>query len=155
MRTHTCGELDQKNVGNEVVLDGWVHRRREHGGLIFFDLRDRYGITQVTFDSAKIDSDAWSKIEEVRSEWVIQVTGIVVARPADMVNPKLKTGDIEVSARSLQVLNKSKTPPFEIDTIKANETNEALRLQYRFIDLRRPALQELLMLKDRYYSAYA
>ena len=149
LRTHTCGELNQANIGQEVVLTGWVHRRRDHGGIVFIDLRDRYGITQLKFDpvgNAKI----MVEVEKLRSEWVIKVTGKVAGRPANMLNPKLKTGGIEIEAVELEVLNKSLTPPFELDEEKAVEANENLRLQYRFIDLRRPEAQKLLELKDKY-----
>jgi aspartyl-tRNA synthetase len=149
MRTHTCGELTASDVGEEVSLAGWVHKRRDHGGIIFIDLRDRYGRTQITFDPA-IDEVSWKEADKLRSEWVVNVSGVVCARPKDMVNDKLPTGEIEVSARTVKILNKSQTPPFEIEEENADEINENLRLQYRFIDLRRPSLQALLMLKDRY-----
>lgn len=149
MRTHTCGELNKSNVGESVILAGWVHRRRDHGGIIFIDLRDRYGLTQIKFDPA-IDEIAWKEADKLRSEWVIKATGNVLARPDDMLNSKLKTGEIEVGINNLEILNKSKTPPFEIDEEKPEEANENLRLQYRFIDLRRPELQKLLILKDKY-----
>lgn len=150
MRTHTCGELSKSDTGKDVVLSGWVHRRREHGGIIFIDLRDRYGITQITFDSAKISGEVKERAESLRGEWVIEIRGSVVVRPSDMFNPKIPTGEVEVAAHDVAILNRSLTPPFEIDEIKSGEANEALRLQYRFIDLRRTALQELLILKDKY-----
>ncbi|HBI17434.1 MAG TPA: aspartate--tRNA ligase [Candidatus Moranbacteria bacterium] len=149
MRTHTCGELNKKNVGESVTLAGWVHRRRDHGGIIFIDLRDRYGLTQIKFDPA-INEEAWKEADKLRSEWVVKVTGQVLARPDNMLNSKLETGEIEVGIADLEILNKSKTPPFEIDEVKNEEANENLRLQYRFIDLRRPELQKLLILKDKY-----
>ena len=149
MRTHTCGELKKKNVGQTVTLAGWVHRRRDHGGVIFVDLRDRYGLTQIKFDPA-INEKAWREAEHIRSEWVLQITGEVLARPEDMLNQKMKTGEIEIGVHRLEVLNKSKTPPFEIDEEKAEEANETLRLKYRFIDLRRPELQKLLEKKAQY-----
>ncbi|EKE21192.1 MAG: hypothetical protein ACD_7C00312G0009 [uncultured bacterium] len=149
MRTHTCGELNKSNVGESVILAGWVHRRRDHGGIIFIDLRDRYGLTQIKFDPA-INEEAWKEADQLRSEWVIKATGNVLARPDDMLNSKLETGEIEVDIADLEILNKSKTPPFEIDEEKPEEANENLRLQYRFIDLRRPELQKLLILKDKY-----
>jgi len=147
LRTHTCGELTKKHVNQEVILCGWVHRRRDHGGIIFIDLRDRYGLTQLTFDPDK-NKIAWQVADALRSEWVIQATGTVVARPKEMVNKKLSTGEIEVEVGSLAVLNESKTPPFEVDEEKAGETNENLRLKYRFIDLRRPKLQAMLKTRD-------
>lgn len=149
LRTHTCGQLNEKNIGQKVILTGWVHRRRDHGGIAFVDLRDRYGITQVKFNpigNEQISND----VEKLRSEWVIKVAGNVVGRPDDMVNAKLKTGTIEIEVTELEVLNKSLTPPFELDEEKVSEVHENLRLQYRFIDLRRPAAQEILRLKDRY-----
>lgn len=149
MRTHTCGELNKSNVGEGVSLAGWVHRRRDHGGIIFIDLRDRYGLTQIKFDPA-INETAWQEADKLRSEWVVKIQGKVLGRPEDMLNLKLTTGEIEVGVDNLEILNKSKTPPFEIDEEKSDEANENLRLQYRFVDLRRPELQKLLALKDRY-----
>ncbi len=149
MRTHTCGELNKSNEGQIVTLAGWVHRRRDHGGIIFIDLRDRYGLTQVKFDPA-INEEVWKKADELRGEWVLKITGKVSTRPDDMINKKLKTGEIEVEVNEMEILNKSKTLPFEIDEEKSEEANENLRLQYRFIDLRRPDLQKLLELKDKY-----
>ncbi len=150
-RTHTCGELDKKAAGKTVALCGWVHRRRDHGGVIFIDLRDRYGLTQVKFDP-KIDAVAHKMAEELRSEWVIKVTGKVEPRPADMVNPKMDTGEIEVEVTAMETLNRSKQPPFEIDEEKAGTANENLRLKYRFLDLRRKELQETMAKRDRLIS---
>lgn len=149
LRTNTCGELTEGHIAKIVTLCGWVHRRRDHGGIVFIDLRDRYGITQITFhpDTCSV---FWEQVEMLRTEWVIAVTGEVSARPQEMVNEKLETGHIEVTVQSLDVLGKSKTLPFEIDEDKPLETNENLRLQYRFIDLRRQQLQHILALKDRY-----
>jgi len=155
LRTNTCGELTAKQKGEKVTLCGWVHRRRDHGGIIFIDLRDRYGITQITFDPIK--NDAGKMADQLRSEWVIKVSGIVVERPKEMINKKLPTGGIEIEAEELVVLNESKTPPFEIDEEKGVEVNENLRLKYRFIDLRRPKLQEMLKVRDeviRYMRSY-
>ena len=147
LRTHTCGELTKKERGQEVALCGWVHRHRNHGGIIFIDLRDRYGITQINFDPERnhrhghrhseaggTGKSIWQKAYKLRGEWVIRVKGKVVGRPKDMVNKKLKTGEIEIEVRELEVLNKSKTPPFEIGEGKTLEANESLRLEYRFID---------------------
>lgn len=151
MRTHTCGELNESNIGQEVILAGWVHRRRDHGGIVFIDLRDRYGSVQIKFDPTTVNESIMQEVEKLRSEWVIKAVGKVVGRPENMINLKLKTGKIEIEVASLEVLNRSKTPPFELDGEKmAGEANENLRLQYRFIDLRRPEVQELLELKDRY-----
>jgi aspartyl-tRNA synthetase len=149
LRTHTCGELNKKDEDKIVTLCGWVHRRRDHGGIIFIDLRDRYGLTQIKFDP-EINKESWSEGDKLRSEWVVKVEGKVLARPDDMVNPKLATGEIEVAVANIEILNMSKTPPFEIDEEKAHEANETMRLKYRFIDLRRESLQSLLMKKARY-----
>lgn len=146
LRTHTNGELTKKQAGEEVTLCGWVHRRRDHGGIIFIDLRDRYGLTQIKFDP-EIDKSAHTEADKLRSEWVICATGKVVERPADMLNPKMATGEIEVEISKLEILNKSKTPPFELDEEKASEANESVRLKYRFVDLRREKIQKMLETK--------
>ncbi|PID52438.1 MAG: aspartate--tRNA ligase [Candidatus Moraniibacteriota bacterium] len=149
LRTHTCGELSQKNIGEKVTLSGWVHRRRDHGGVIFIDLRDRYGVTQIKFDP---DTDACVHVDAdaLRSEWVIQVKGEVIGRPKDMINEKISTGEIEIVVNQLIVLNKSKTPPFEIGDEKVAEAGEHIRLKYRYVDLRRKKIQELLQQKDEF-----
>ncbi|MFH1745387.1 MAG: aspartate--tRNA ligase [bacterium] len=147
LRTHTCGELTKKNINETVTLSGWVHRRRDHGGLIFIDLRDKYGLTQIKFDP-DINKEAYEKADQLRSEWVIKIIGKVIARPDEMINKKLDTGEIEVEVGELEILNKSKTPPFEIDDEKAGEANENIRLKYRFIDLRRKKVQEMLKIRD-------
>ncbi len=150
-RTHTCGELTKKDKNKKVILSGWASSRRDHGGLIFIDLRDRYGITQITFDP-KTSEEAWNIADKVRNEFVIKISGKVAARPDDMVNKKLATGEIEVEADEIEVLSTSKTPPFELGITKEqiSETNENLRLKYRFIDLRRPKSQEMLKVKDEF-----
>jgi aspartyl-tRNA synthetase len=150
LRTHTCGELTKKDAGKTVELTGWVHRRRDHGGVIFIDLRDRYGLTQVKFDPT-INQSAWEEGDKLRSEWVLRVIGRVVERPSDMINTKLVTGEVEIEAESLFILNQSKTPPFEIDDEKTQESSEAIRLKYRFLDLRRAKLQEMLRTKDLFF----
>lgn len=154
-RTHNCAELRKENEGKSVVLSGWVNTRRDHGGVIFIDLRDRYGLTQITFDS-KISEEAWKKADEIRSEFVIRIEGRVALRPADMKNKKLKTGEIEVEAGKIDILSRSKVPPFEIAEIegldKAEEVKEELRLEYRFLDLRRKKLQDMLRDRDRYFQ---
>jgi len=151
LRTHTCGQLNKKNNGEKVILCGWVNSRRDHGGLIFIDLRDKYGITQINFDPKKSEK-AWRIADTARNEFVIKVTGKVIHRPEDMVNKKLYTGEIEIEASEIEILNTSKTPPFEINALKDQtpETNENLRLKYRFIDLRRPKLQEMLKAKNEF-----
>jgi len=147
LRTHKCGELTKKNLNEEVILSGWVHSRRDHGGIIFIDLRDRYGLTQIKFDP-EINKDAWSEADAARSEWVLQVTGKVIARPDNMVNPKLATGEIEIEAISVEILNKSETPPFELNEEKVNEINEHIRLKYRYVDLRRQRMQHIMRMRD-------
>ncbi len=145
-RTHTCGQLRAEHVGQEVTLAGWVHRRRDHGGLIFIDLRDRYGLTQIVFDpnSSATMHDA---AHALRNEYVIQVTGQVRRRPAGQANLRLATGDIEVDGLSLRILNQAKTPPFDIN--KDTAVDEALRLRYRYLDLRRERLQRNIMLRHQ------
>ena len=147
LRTHTCGQLNSKDVDKEVALTGWVHCRRDHGGIIFIDLRDRYGITQITFDP-RVSKDTHNLADALRSEWVIKARGKVVARPSDMINNDLKTGEIEIECFELEILNESKTPPFALDAKKQDQTNEHLRLKYRFVDLRRPSLQKMLQIRD-------
>ena len=151
LRTHTCGELNHSNVGQKVVLTAWVNSARNHGGLIFVDLRDRYGITQVKFDPNK-NKDAAQLAEKLHNEWVIKVSGEVLARPAEMINKKMLTGEIEVEASEMEILSETKLLPFEINEEKAGEANEALRLKYRFIDLRRPKLQKMLAVKDQFIT---
>jgi aspartyl-tRNA synthetase len=149
IRTHNCGELIEENVGEKVVLNGWVDRRRDLGGLIFIWLRDRYGITQIVFEP---DSDqvAYELAKKLRSEFVISVEGKVRKRPDDAVNKDMKTGLIDVLADKLIILNESETPPFAIKD--ETETFEDLRLKYRYLDLRRPALQKVLLLRHRMYQ---
>ena len=150
-RTHTCGELSKKEEGKEIILSGWVNSRRDHGGLIFIDLRDRYGITQITFDP-KVSKESWELADKVRSEYVIKVTGKVISRPDDMINSKLATGEIEIEAEEIEVLSESETPPFEINDEKGQEANELIRLEYRFLDLRRKKFQEMLKIKDQIFQ---
>ena len=145
-RTHSCDFLNKQNVGEEVVLCGWVARRRDHGGLIFLDLRDRSGFVQVVF-SQDVDVDSFIKAETVRSEYVLAVRGIVKLRDEATINANIATGEIEVSGTELRILNAAKTPPFYIqDNIDVDET---LRLKYRYLDLRRPEMQRNLMLRHR------
>jgi aspartyl-tRNA synthetase len=141
-KTHNCGELAKKDVGAVVTLMGWVHTRRDHGGLIFVDLRDRGGITQVVFNPAT-SSDAHERAHDVRSEYVLAVTGTISLRPDSTVNQKLPTGEIEVVASDLVILNESKTPPFMIED--ETDVAENLRLKYRYLDLRRPSLQSVFI----------
>ena len=145
-RTHSCGVLTKENTGSNVVLCGWVARRRDHGGLIFVDLRDRSGFVQVVF-SSEMDTTAFEKAESLRSEFVIAVCGEVRNRAVETVNPNMTTGEIEVYCTELRILNKAKTPPFYIqDGIDVDET---LRLKYRYLDLRRPEMQRNLILRHR------
>lgn len=146
LRTATCGELRADHVGQTVTLCGWADKYRDHGGVVFIDLRDRYGITQIAFRMEE-SSETQTLAASVRHEDVIQVTGEVVSRGDENRNPKLATGDVELRASSLTILNKSLTPPFE--PRGESLANEELRLQYRFIDLRRPALQKMLQLRHR------
>ena len=147
-RTQTCGELTTDNVGEEVILNGWVDTRRDHGGLIFIDLRDRYGLTQVVFEPGTAGETATlHAAHELRNEHVIGVKGLVRPRLAGKENPKLKTGGIEVYAAELEVFNASPTPPFEVSG--GAEANEELRLQYRYLDLRRPAMQQIFILRHK------
>jgi aspartyl-tRNA synthetase len=141
-KTHTCGELNKRELGRQVTLMGWVHTRRDHGGLIFVDLRDREGITQVVFNPG-VAAEAHRLAGDVRSEYVIAVTGKVSPRPENTMNPRLPTGEIEVIVSELTVLNESKTPPFMIED--ETDVAENLRLRYRYLDLRRPSLQKVLM----------
>ncbi len=141
-KTHTCGELTKKDVGSLVTLMGWVHTRRDHGGLIFVDLRDRGGISQVVFNPGT-SAEAHEQAHEIRSEYVLSVTGVVSLRPGNTVNPKLPTGEIEVLVSDLAILNTAKTPPFMIED--ETDVAETLRLRYRYLDLRRPSLQRTLI----------
>ena len=146
LKTHSCGCLNTSNIGHEVTLAGWGHRRRDHGGLIFIDLRDREGITQVVFNPAS-SPEAHDVAAEARSEYVLQVQGQVQHRPRGTENPKLSTGQIEVTARTVRVLNTSKTPPFYVN--EENEVEESLRLKYRYLDLRRSRMKENLLLRHK------
>jgi len=145
-KSHTCGELRLANVGQTVELAGWVHRRRDHGGVTFLDLRDRFGIVQVVADSAT-SPQAHQAMEAVRTEWVIQVKGLVRPRPSGSENPNLATGDIEVEVKQVLVLNPAKTPPFSIN--KDEEVDENTRLRYRYLDLRRERMSDNLILRHR------
>jgi len=151
MHTRTCGELRCEHVGEEVVLTGWVSRRRDHGGLIFCDLRDREGITQINFDPEHSGGDAFKIAETMRPEWPILVHGVVRDRGHDAVNPKLATGEIEVLVDRAEVLNRSKTPPFQIED--GIETAEDTRLRYRYLDLRRPEMAARLRLRSDFAFA--
>jgi aspartyl-tRNA synthetase len=145
-KTHTCGELRLSDAGETVTLGGWVHRRRDHGGVTFIDLRDRYGIVQVVANPEN-SPQAHQAATDVRAEWVIQVTGTVRRRPEGMENPNLATGEIEVDVEELKVLNPAKQPPFLIN--KEEEVEEQVRLRYRYLDLRRERMRSNLILRHR------
>ena len=147
-RTHSCGELRTADIGKQVILMGWVAKRRDFGELTFVDLRDRAGITQVVFNSDDAP-EAHSKAKELRGEYVIALVGEVVTRAENTRNPKLGTGDVEVQARELYVLNDARTPPFQLDASPDALASEDLRLKYRYLDLRRPQLQANLRLRHR------
>ncbi|MBK7499949.1 MAG: aspartate--tRNA ligase [Ignavibacteriales bacterium] len=145
-RTHTCGELRESNIGENVVLNGWVDRRRDLGGVIFIEVRDRHGITQVVFEPT-FNEHAHTLAKDLRSEFVIAIEGVVRKRPADTDNADLATGHIDVMVNNLIILNEAETPPFAIkDDI---DTHEDLRLKYRYLDLRRPKLQKSLILRHK------
>jgi len=145
-KTHTCGELRAEHKGQEVTLAGWVHRRRDHGNLIFIDLRDREGITQVVFNP-EASAEAHAVATQVRTEYVLQLRGTVRRRPEGLDNPDMATGEIEVLATQARILNPAETPPFYIN--KEEEVDEALRLKYRYLDLRRQRMQKNIILRHR------
>lgn len=145
MRSHYCTDVDQSMLNKTVTVCGWVHRRRDHGGVIFVDLRDRSGLLQVVFNPDK--GDIFQQAERLRSEFVIQATGSIVQRPEGMVNPELSTGTIEVVADDLTILNAADTPPFPLD--EYHPVHENVRLKYRYMDLRRPEMHRMLALKSK------
>ncbi len=148
-RTHHCGALNESHTGQEVILQGWVNKWRDHGGLIFIDIRDRYGITQIVFNPQE-NAQAYEKAKVLRSEDVIEVKGIVQKRPPEAINKKMSTGAIEVHVSEIEILNKAKTTPFEInDQI---EVSEEIRLKYRYLDLRRRRLQNNLLVRSEVYK---
>ncbi|TAJ26546.1 MAG: aspartate--tRNA ligase [Nitrospirae bacterium] len=144
MRTHRCGELSRRHVGQTVTLNGWVQRRRDHGNVIFIDVRDRQGLTQIVFNP-EISPAAHQQAHVLRGEFVVAVTGTVALRPEGSANPNLATGEIEVLVKTVEILNDARTPPFLIED--EGEVTEALRLKYRYLDLRRPKMQRLLRLR--------
>ena len=149
-RTHTCGDLNKDTIGQQVTLAGWVNRRRDHGGLVFLDIRDRYGITQVICDPER-SAEAHRVASEVRSEYIVQVRGKVVPRLAGTENPNLSTGTIEIAAEHIEILSPSRTTPFPIrDDI---QVDESLRLKYRYLDLRRPSMRDNMILRHRVVKA--
>ena len=146
LRTISCGEVRKNHIGSRVELAGWVDRRRDHGNLIFIDLRDREGLVQVVFNP-ETAPEQHAVAERLRSEWVVQVGGLVRARPEGAENPKLATGAIEVAAEAVEVLNESRTPPFEVGADA--EVDELLRLKHRYVDLRRAPMRDMLALRHR------
>jgi len=144
MRTHFCGELNKKNLKQEVTLCGWVNRRRDHGGVIFLDLRDKKGLAQIVINPET--RDTFKVAESVRNEFVLKITGNVIARASEMINKKIPTGEIEVLASEIKILNTSKPIPFQLDSL---ETSEEVRLKYRYLDLRRVEMQKRLRLRSR------
>ncbi|MFH1752800.1 MAG: aspartate--tRNA ligase, partial [Candidatus Omnitrophota bacterium] len=149
LRTHTCGELRDSDVGKSVSLCGWVNARRDHGGLIFIDLRDRYGTTQVVFNPEK-KRELHAKAHDLKSEYVVRVNGAVERRPKETENAKLPTGKIEISAEDFTLLSSAEVPPFEIvDNVNATEE---IRLHHRYLDLRRPSMQKRIALRHKVYK---
>ncbi|MDH5536291.1 MAG: OB-fold nucleic acid binding domain-containing protein, partial [Betaproteobacteria bacterium] len=148
MRTHYCGQLSAALIGQQVTLAGWAHRRRDHGGVIFIDLRDREGLAQVVCDPDR--AEAFKTADRVRSEFVLRIAGRVRARPEGTVNPNLASGAVEVLAESVEILNPSAPPPFQLDE---DNLSEGVRLEHRVLDLRRGQMQQNLRLRHRAASA--
>lgn len=145
MRSHYCGAVNEQHIGQEVTLCGWVHRRRDHGGVIFLDMRDREGIAQVVFDPDTVEG--FASAERVRSEYVLQIKGLVRARPDGTINSEMKTGQIEILGKELSILNVAETPPFPLDNYV--DVGEETRLKYRFMDLRRPEMLNKLVFRSK------
>jgi aspartyl-tRNA synthetase len=143
MRSHYCGQIDESLIGEDIAVCGWVHRRRDHGGVIFIDLRDREGLLQIVFDPDR--AEIFAAAERIRGEFVLSVKGIVRQRPDGTFNANMKTGQVEVLAHELTILNRSETPPFHHD----ENANEELRLTYRYLDLRREEMLGNLRLRHR------
>ncbi|HKI53350.1 MAG TPA: aspartate--tRNA ligase, partial [Anaerolineales bacterium] len=146
-RTHTCGELRPNHAGQTVTLAGWVNRRRDHGGVVFFDLRDRSGLVQVTINP-DLPKDILDLVEDIRMEWVLQIEGEVQNRPEGMANPKMATGEIEIIAKNVKILNPSKSLPFVVSS-DADLPDENTRLKYRYLDLRRERLTRNMILRHK------
>ncbi len=146
LRSHTCGQLSKADINKSVTLSGWVHRRRDHGGLIFIDLRDRFGLTQLVFRPS--DPEMLNQANAMRAEWVITVAGKVIPRAEGMINPKIPTGEIEIEVEKLTILSKSKTPPFSICD-EMLEANEELRMKYRYLDIRRGPISNNLIVRHK------
>ena len=150
-RTNNCGDLRKSDSGKEVILMGWIDTLRDHGGVIFIDLRDRYGKTQVVFNPEK-NPNTYEKARELKRESVIGVKGSVIERSTDMINPKIPTGEIEIFPSELKIFNKSLAVPFNIDE-SSDDISEEIRLKYRYLDLRRPTMQKNLFIRHRFYQA--
>jgi len=148
MRSHYCGQVTEEHLGQEIELCGWVHRRRDHGGVIFIDLRDREGLVQVVVDPDTVE--AFATAERVRSEYVLKISGLVRGRPEGTINPDMATGKIEVLGRNVEILNAAETPPFPLDDER--EVGEDVRLKYRYIDLRRPQMLQRMQLRSKIAS---
>ncbi len=146
-RNHTCGSLRATDMGSEVNLAGWAANQRDHGDLIFVDLRDRFGVTQIAISRSELEEEAFKACEGIRAEFVLRVSGNVGKRKAGAENPDMPTGEIEVNARRVEILSPSKTPPFDVSEFcKAGEEQ---RLKYRYLDLRRPPLQRNMMIRHK------
>ncbi|MCK4586795.1 MAG: aspartate--tRNA ligase, partial [Gammaproteobacteria bacterium] len=145
MRSHYCGHINESHIDDTVTLCGWVHRRRDHGGVIFIDLRDREGISQVVFDPDTVE--AFAAAESVRNEFVLKVTGRVRKRPEGTENADMPTGMVEMLGKELEILNRADTPPFMLD-VDDDEISEEHRLRYRYIDLRRPAMYQRMKFRS-------
>lgn len=150
-RTHTCGELRKQDVGKTITLNGWVHKWRNHGGLLFIDLRDRYGVTQAVFKPDLLDQKTMNEASHLRAEFVIGVEGQVNPRPEGMANPDMPTGEVEVVVKKMSILNESKTPPFEI--VDEPNASDELKLKYRYLDLRRSPLQHRIKIRHQFTKA--
>ena len=144
MRSDYCGKLNSSHIDQEVELCGWVHRRRDHGGVIFIDLRDREGIAQIVFDPDR--AEPFAIADSVRNEFVIRITGKIRNRPEGTVNPDMPTGEVEILGHTIEILNKAKTPPFQLDD---ENVHDDVKLKYRYVDLRRPAMQNNLRLRSQ------
>ena len=145
-RTHDCGTLRAEHTGQRALLMGWVHRRRDLGGVIFIHLRDRFGVTQVVFRSER-QAEIFKRAEELRSEYVIAVEGVIEKRSAETINPNIPTGEVEIVCDSIWILNESKTPPFPME--ETVDVSEDTRLKYRYVDLRRPRMQKNLTTRSQ------
>jgi len=152
-RTHHCGELRSSDVGQPASLIGWVDAIRDHGGILFLDLRDREGVTQIKTNPSEADPALAATLERVRPESVVEAAGVVVRREGDTVNPNLPTGEVEIDCASLKVHSVADTPPFPIDDEKGQRVQEDLRLKYRYLDLRRPRMRRMLGFRHRVNKA--